>query len=87
LTEDPSSGLWTGILSFARPGTYELTVRSLNGAGEKNDQFLQTISVLPPAQVVSASTKDVVKVATTVLYYKDIDSGDWLFGTELPTAR
>jgi hypothetical protein len=78
LTEDPSSGLWTGILSFARPGTYELTVRSLNGAGEKNDQFLQTISVLPPAQVVSASTKDVVKVATTVLYYKDIDSGDWV---------
>ena len=78
LTENPSSGLWTGVLSFARAGTYELTVRSINGAGEKTDQYLQTIVALAPAQVISAKTKDPIKVATTVLYYKDIDSGDWV---------
>jgi hypothetical protein len=78
LTQDPSTGLWSGILSFTRPGSYQLTIRSVNGVGQVTDQYLQTIESLAPAQVISAKTGDVIKVATTTLYYKDIDSGDWV---------
>ncbi len=78
LTENPASGLWSGILSFVKPGNYELTISSINGAGEKTNQYLQTIESLAPAKVISAKTKDVIKKTTGILYYKDIDSGSWV---------
>jgi hypothetical protein len=78
LTQNPSSGLWSGVLSFAKAGTYELTIRSINGAGQQTTQYLQTIDALAPARVVSATTKTAIKNASATLYYKDVDSGSWV---------
>jgi hypothetical protein len=78
LTKDPTSGLWSGVLSFAKAGTYELTITSINGAGQKTTQYLQTIEAVSPAKVISATTKDRLKTATATLYYKDVDSGSWV---------
>jgi len=78
LTKDPTSGLWSGVLSFTKAGSYELTITSVNGAGQKTSQYLQTIEALAPAKVISSTTKDQIKVATATLYYKDVDSGSWV---------
>jgi hypothetical protein len=78
LTQDPVSGLWSGILSFTKPGAYQLTVHSINGAGETTNQYLQTIDVLAPAQVISSKTNNVIKGATAILYYKNVDTGGWV---------
>lgn len=46
LGKNPDNGLWSGQLLFANAGTYELVVKSSDGAGNKQERKLNDVIVL-----------------------------------------
>lgn len=77
LTQDPVSGLWSGIMQFDMPGVYQVTAHGVDGAGNTTDRLLQTVSVLSPARVFSIRTGKTLGNATASVYYRNAD-GDWV---------
>jgi hypothetical protein len=83
LTNDPDSGLWSGNITFSAPGTYRLTVRSVDGAGNITNQSLNTVRVLPQGTVDSHDVGQ-VKIAAFVL---EPDSGQYVLWDGLPYGQ
>jgi peroxiredoxin len=77
LTKSVDTGLWTGALAFHLPGTYTLTVRAVDGAGNKTERLLNTVVVDQPANVVDTQTNKPVAAAVYV-YYRDQDTKAWV---------
>ncbi|HXH27156.1 MAG TPA: redoxin domain-containing protein [Candidatus Acidoferrum sp.] len=77
LTRSAGTGLWSGIISFASPGLYNLVSNAIDGAGNKTSQVLTTVDVASPAHTYSQSTHRPV-VSTITLYYQEPDSHSWV---------
>lgn len=91
LRRDTSNGLWRGTLSFQKMGLYELTVRAVDGAGNRVTQMLSAVNVAPAARLVSATNGTAgIGDAKVTLYFKQPGTGQWVvwdgrgFGQENP---
>lgn len=76
LTKSVDTGLWAGTLAFQRSGTYALTVKAIDGAGNKTERRLNTMIVDHPASIVDAQTGKPI-VAAVYVYYRDPDTKGW----------
>jgi len=76
LTQSPDTGLWSGVLSFARAGTYTLSIHALDGAGNKTDHTLNITDVASPGKTIDAATKKPLAATVTVYTYEP-ESGTW----------
>lgn len=69
LIKNPDNGLWSGILSFSKPGTYSLQAKSVDGAGNKTARKLGSITILPAGKITDG--RSVLKGAKLSVYVKD----------------
>lgn len=76
LTKSSRSGLWSGILSFTRPGTYTLMVKATDGAQNNHERPLNPVQVLEPGKVIERSDTSIGQ-ATVTLYYREPISKIW----------
>jgi len=77
LTRSTDTGLWSGIMSFERPGTYTLIANSVDGAGNKTARSINTIYVSEPAKIVSQTSSKPVS-ANITLYYLEPKNNEWV---------
>ena len=77
LAHSPDTGLWSGIVSFTRAGTYDLTVHAVDGAGNTTDRTLSKIYVAGPSHTLDAATSKPVSSTVTV-YYHEPESNTWV---------
>ncbi len=76
LTKSSDSGLWSGILSFSEQGIFRITVKSVDGAGNKTDRPLFKARVINPGQLIDSNTKQATQGEVAV-YYKVPETEDW----------
>jgi hypothetical protein len=76
LRRNAMSGLWQGVMSFQKPGTYQLTVAAVDGAGNHTSLQLASVHVMVPAQVQAKGGK-LVSSGKVTLYYKQPQNGTW----------
>jgi hypothetical protein len=75
LTRLDGSGLWNGVLNFAKAGQYQLTGEAIDGAGNRESRVLATVQVMPPVQLVGNS--GLAKKAVATLYYLNASDHSW----------
>ena len=86
------SNLWVGDLTFDQPGTYQLKVDSVDGAGRRFARNLQNVSVFSPGTLTDRSSKKPVNKSSVTVYYLEPDSNSWTvwdgksFGQNNPQA-
>jgi peroxiredoxin len=68
MTFSADTGLWSGILSFARSGTYTLTANASDGAGNKTSRALNTVHVSSPGHSWDKKTHKAISSTVTVFY-------------------
>lgn len=76
LTQSADTELWSGIISFIKPGSYDLVANSIDGAGNKTSKLVNKVRVAPAAKVLSQGGKPVS--ATVTAYYLAPDTNDWV---------
>jgi hypothetical protein len=76
LAQSSDTGLWSGVLSFSQSGSFDLFAISLDGAGNRTEQRLQSIGVYPPGRVLGKSGAPLTG-ATVTVYYRDAASKLW----------
>lgn len=67
LTKNIESGLWSGLLTFANPGSFPLKIKSIDGADNETERTLSTIFALPPGKIIAENGKPISK-ATVKIY-------------------
>jgi hypothetical protein len=76
LARSPSTGLWTGALSFTDGGIFQLSVKAFDGAGNQTKRSIGTIYVSNKGKTIS--TRDGKSVAATVsVYSRDPETLSW----------
>lgn len=76
LTQSKDTGLWSGVMSFNKQGTYALTAKAVDGAGNTTNRALNNVQVQEAGKAVDAKTgKDVNATVTT--YYRAEDTNNW----------
>lgn len=86
MVQDPTTGLWSGAMSFEQGGTYKLSVSALDGAGNKTARDIGQISVVPVGKVVDKQGKAVSKAKVT-LYYLEPSSKHWVVWDAKPYSQ
>ncbi|MDB5183131.1 MAG: hypothetical protein JWO47_915 [Candidatus Saccharibacteria bacterium] len=76
LTQSSDTGLWSGIISFTKAGTYSLIANAVDGAGNKTTKNLGTILAKEPAKILKADGKPAS--ATVTVYFLDSETGNWV---------
>lgn len=76
LTQMQDTGLWTGVISFKEPGTYNLVVESVDGAGRKTSKVINDIYVAPKSKVVSKDSEEPISSSIEV-FYLEPESNRW----------
>lgn len=65
LVQDPDTGLWSGTMSFDKPGVYQLSAKSIDGAKNVTEQKLNTVVVISSGHI-SAQGKPVADATVTL---------------------
>lgn len=76
LTESTDKTVWAGAMDFMHPGTYRLTVKSVDGAGNHNEKLVGIVRVAATALVTDAVSSKPVK-ATVTVRYRDPETDKW----------
>lgn len=69
LHKNPDTGLWSAMLSFRTPGTYQLSAHAVDGAGNTTDRELSRVTVLPYGTITDG--RKPVSHATVTVYFLD----------------
>jgi peroxiredoxin len=77
LTQSSATGLWSGVLNFQFAGAYQLSVRALDGAGNRTNRQLGMVIVDQPAAIRDAASGNAVAAVVTV-YYRDPETQTWV---------
>jgi hypothetical protein len=77
MRRDDDSGLWSGVMSFRKAGTYHLTVTAADGGGARVRRTLPDVVVAPAARVVAKSGR-ILAGAKVSLYYRRPGASTWL---------
>lgn len=76
LSRSQDDGLWQGVISFHAPGTYELTVKAVDGANNNTIRSLGKVIVKASGRVLGGDSKP-VKDAKVKVFYKDQETDTW----------
>ncbi len=76
LVKNPDNGLWSGTLSFQKPGIYTLKAKAVDGAGNKTERLLNSVVVLEEGKVLGPDFLS-IKEAVITLYYQEPSSQTW----------
>ena len=82
LHQKDDSEIWSGLLSFSKPGYYQLVAHALDGAGNVTDRTISSVSVAKPGVVTSS--KGPVASALLTAYTVDPDTNTWVVWDGLP---
>jgi peroxiredoxin len=77
LTRSSDTQLWSGIVSIAEPGAYDLVSNTVDGAGVKLSQTIEAVNVLSDPHSFDKATGKYLPAKIT-LYYLDSDSHSWV---------
>jgi hypothetical protein len=77
LTPTPGTSRWSGMLSFATGGTYQLMARGVDGADNRTSRIVATIRVAAPGRLTEAGTGHVLNNANVIVHYREPASGAW----------
>lgn len=77
LTQSAVTGLWDGVLNFQFPGTYQLSVRALDGAGNRTERQIGVVTVDQPASIRDAKDGRALDGTLTV-FYRDPETRTWV---------
>ena len=69
LVKNVDNGLWSGVLSFANPGVYQLDAKAVDGADNRTERKLNTIVVLDSGKIVNGTSP--VTLGSVELWYFD----------------
>jgi len=83
MSADQTSGLWSGVLSLAKSGLFELTANSLDGAGNRTSRSLGSVAVMPVGQILDSHGKAINQSQVT-LYYFEPGSQTWVIWDGAP---
>lgn len=78
LTKSNDTGLWSGILSFEKAGTYSLVATAIDGAKNKVERQLNTVFVDKPSTVLNSKDQKPLNSAKVTLYYFDKLTSSWV---------
>jgi hypothetical protein len=84
LTQNPDSGLWSGLVSFDIGGIYQLTAKSLDGAGNRTSRVLLTVTVAPAGKVIEQASGKALGGATLALYCFEPSTQTWQLWNGVP---
>jgi len=76
LSQDKTSGLWAGAMSFTKSGLYRLSVKSLDGADNKTERQIGQIKVAKNGTVSDKDNRP-VKNAKITLYFMEPSTRRW----------
>ncbi|MDB5175567.1 MAG: hypothetical protein JWM81_425 [Candidatus Saccharibacteria bacterium] len=76
LARSPSTGLWTGALSFTDGGIYQLSVKAFDGAGNQTKRAIGTIYVNNKGKTIDTSSGKSVAAKISV-YARDPATLNW----------
>ncbi len=85
LQQAPDSGLWSGALSFSKPGIYELVARARDGANNITKRTIGMVRVARSGSAITA-TGPLAKALITA-YYRDPDTNSWTLWDGLPYGQ
>lgn len=71
MVKDTDTGLWSGTISVAKPGTYRIMAKAVDGAGNRTKRTLNTVVVLENGRIL-ASGKPVNKASVAVYYFEPV---------------
>lgn len=77
LSQAKATGLWSGLMRFDNPGTYQLEARAEDGAGNVTTRLLDVVQVAPPAAVVAAGSNQALEGVKATLYYLVPQTNTW----------
>lgn len=77
LTQMTDTGLWTGALHMQHAGSYDLSVRAVDGAGNSTSRALHAVVAEEPAVISDTKTGQPLD-ATITVYYRDQDTQAWV---------
>ena len=87
LTKSVDTGLWSGILSFKKAGTYSLVANSTDGAGNKLTRELSTVFIKNLPRVLNKDNGQPVEKAKLTLYYLEPESKTWVVWDGAPYGQ
>ena len=76
LARSTENGLWSGTVSYSTTGLYELSIDSVDGAGNQTSRSFGLVNVLSPGKITNTSSKGVD--AKVTVYCVDPDTGGWV---------
>ena len=75
LKKNEESGLWSGDINISLPGVFHLLIKSVDGAGNKTERVLNTITALTPGKIFDNNAKPISKAKVSIYAYeKDINN-------------
>ena len=77
LTESSDRTIWSGAMDFIHPGTYRLTVKSIDGAGNRDEKLIGVVRVASAATVTDAVSGEPLS-ATVTVQYRDPQTENWV---------
>lgn len=76
LTRSSETGLWNGVMNFAKQGEYILEVHTVDGVGNAVTKKLGSIKVKAAGKIRSGSTS--LKDAVITVFYRNQDTNQWV---------
>lgn len=86
LFKNIDSGLWSGAITFDKPGTFKLMARSVDGAGNTTERNLSSVVVLEQGKVINSGGQ-AIKDAAITLYYFEPDQGKFVIWNGKPYVQ
>ncbi|HSX35792.1 MAG TPA: redoxin domain-containing protein [Patescibacteria group bacterium] len=77
LTASEDTGLWSGVLSFTKAGTYTLTAQGVDGAGNQTSRVIGNVYVSRPGRTLDKDT-GLPLASTVTVYYQEPESHTWV---------
>lgn len=71
MKQDQGSGLWSGAMKFNATGLYDLSVEAVDGAGNRTNRQLYTVTVASPLRVKNSSNEAPESAAATLFVRSD----------------
>lgn len=87
LSLDPFTGLWSGIIRFENPGTYDLEIEALDGAGNTTHRKLSGFHVAPAASVAIGKNNTPLEGADITVFYFVPQNNSWVIWDSKPYGQ
>jgi peroxiredoxin len=78
LTRSSDTGLWAGLVSFQKPGVYNVVADAVDGAGKTTQRVIETVYALAPTRITDQKSSKPIAGAEATIYYLEPESNSWV---------